>query len=121
MKTLALSKTLLCLALTGQVFGAKVIPNHDIADLVLGQPDFTTSSITAPITSFKSVFPAAVLVDPVSRKVFVGESTGNRILRYPSVAALSNGAPAEAVFGQASFSTIAGSAVATGLASPSGL
>jgi sugar lactone lactonase YvrE len=99
----------------------KTIPNHAIADLVLGQPDFTSSGFAFPLTSFKSADPASVLIDPVSRKVFVGEATGDRILRYPNVAALTNGAPAEAVFGTTSFSDGDGGNDAVGLQDPSGL
>ncbi len=99
----------------------KTIPNHAIADLVLGQPDFTSSAFVNPRTSFKSQNPICVLVDPVSRKVFVGEATGDRILRYPNVAALTNGGPAEAVFGTTSFSDGNGGSDAVGLQDPAGL
>lgn len=99
----------------------KTTPNHAIADLVLGQPDFTSSAATFPLTSFRSHDPICVLVDPVSRKVFVGEATGDRILRYPNVAALTNGAPAEAVFGAASFSDGASGSDAKSMFDPAGL
>jgi sugar lactone lactonase YvrE len=120
MKTPCLA-ALLGLLLVGQAPGKKTIPNHDIADLVLGQPDFTTGTNVGPITSFKSQNPICVLVDPVSRKVFAGEATGDRILRYPNVAALTNGAPAEAVFGTTSFSNGSGGTDAIGLQDPAGL
>jgi sugar lactone lactonase YvrE len=107
--------------LVGQAPGQKTIPNHAVADLVLGQPDFISSGIAYPITSYKSNNPNSVVVDPVSRKVFVGETSGDRILRYPSVAALTNGAPAEAVFGTATFTDPNGGSDAGGLQDPSGL
>lgn len=44
--------------------------------------------------------PGYILVDPVSRKVFVVDTGNSRVLRYPSKAALEDGVPAEAVFGQ---------------------
>lgn len=44
--------------------------------------------------------PGHILVDPVSRKVFVVDSGYHRVLRYPSTAALQDGTPAEAAFGQ---------------------
>ena len=106
--------------LVGHALG-KTIPNHAAADLVLGQPDFTSTESPAPLTSFKSQNPVCVLVDPISRKVFVGEASGDRILRYPNVAALTNGAPAEAVFGTVSFSDGNGGSNATGLFDPTGM
>ena len=120
MKTPSLP-TLLCLILTGQVFAAKVIPNNPIADLVLGQQDFVTKTYAVPYTSFKMGNPLSVLVDPVSRKVFVGELQGDRILRYPSVAALVNGAPVEEVFGQINFGVEGESGGTTGPTDPGGM
>ncbi len=91
------------LALATYSFG-KTIPNHAIADLVLGQPDFVTDSF--PGTSAASLSTStSVVIDPVTRKVFVGDEDGDRVLRYASADALANGASAEAVFGQARFST----------------
>ena len=49
--------------------------------------------------------PYSVAVDPTSGKVFVGERDNNRVLRFASVSALSNGAPAEGVLGQADFTS----------------
>ena len=94
---------LFAMALTSYSPG-KTIPNHAIADLVLGQPGFITG--TALPTSSGSLFgPSGVIVDPISRKVFVTDRENQRILRYPSVDALTNGASAEAVFGQPRFSS----------------
>ena len=119
MKTLH-TAALFGLLLVAQAPG-KTIPNHVTADLVLGQPDFTSADSPPPLTSFKSQNPVCVLVDPISRKVFVGEASGDRILRYPNVAALTNGAPAEAVFGTVSFSDGNGGSNATGLFDPTGM
>ncbi|MCB1130854.1 MAG: NHL repeat-containing protein, partial [Verrucomicrobiae bacterium] len=84
---------------------AKTIPNHARANLVLGQPDFVTS--TAPLVPGSSNLsaPTAVIVDPVTGKVFVADEGNARVLRYPNAASLKNGAGAEAVFGQPSFSS----------------
>ena len=95
---------LICAAISTQLEAAKVIPNHAAANLVLGQPDFVTSSFTSPYTSFRMQYVVSVIVDPVTRKVFVGDGDGDRILRFANVSSLVNGAPAEAVFGAASFS-----------------
>ena len=42
-------------------------------------------------------------VDPTTGKVFVADQTNNRVLRFASALVLANGAPAEAVLGQANF------------------
>jgi sugar lactone lactonase YvrE len=70
---------------------------------VLGQTSFTTSIVASPYTASSLVMPAAVVVDPVTRKVFVIDAF-RRILRYPSAAALTSGAAAEQVFRQSNFS-----------------
>lgn len=95
---------LICAAFATQLEAAKVIPNNAAANLVLGQQDFVTSTFTNPYTSFRMAFPVSVIVDPVTRKVFVGDGDGDRILRFANVSSLVNGAPAEAVFGAVSFS-----------------
>jgi sugar lactone lactonase YvrE len=95
---------LFCLC-SGTITPAATIPNYAIANLVLGQSGFTTGSSSFPISSFSLYTPNSLAIDPISRKVFVSDRTTNRILRYPSVASLTNGAGAEAVFGQSRFST----------------
>jgi sugar lactone lactonase YvrE len=93
----------LCLALAGTGFAQKIIPNHAIANLVLGQTDFVTAAPGTLPSSFSLANPSSVVVDPVSRKVFVMDRSNGRVLRYPNAASLTNGAGAEAVFGKASF------------------
>jgi Bacterial Ig domain len=92
-----------CLALSGTTFAQKKIPDNAAANLVLGQTDFVSSGFVSPPSSFNLSFPGAVVVDPVSRKVFVMDRGNGRILRYPNAASLTNGAGAEAVFGKVSF------------------
>lgn len=89
---------ILTLTAHGQTF-----PPDPVADLVLGQTSFTTSVVASPYTASSLVMPAAVVVDPVTRKVFVMDAF-RRILRYPSAAALTSGAAAEQVFRQSNFS-----------------
>ncbi len=100
----------------------KTIPNHAIADLVLGQPGFVTEA-NLPVSSIALNNPSAVVVDPVSGKVFVADGDNNRVLRYPNVSSLANNAAAEAVFGQARFSTDDANSptVELGMNDPSGL
>ena len=82
----------------------KTIPNNAAADLVLGQPNFTTGTFTAATASSLDD-PEAIAMDPASGKVFVADAENNRVLRYASAAALQNGAAAEVVFGQPDFTS----------------
>ncbi len=71
------------------------------AALVLGQPGFTTN--TAAITQTGMRVPVSVAVDPTTGKVFVADQINQRVLRFASLAALSNGLAAEGVLGQPDF------------------
>ncbi|KPA18765.1 secreted protein, partial [Candidatus Magnetomorum sp. HK-1] len=75
--------------------------NFQEADVVLGQPNFTTNAPGTTNNTFTS--PVAVAVDPLSGKVFVMEYDNSRILRFSSMNAAISGSQAEAVFGQADF------------------
>lgn len=99
---------------------AKTIPNHAIADRVLGQPNFTSGS--ALVTSASSLSnPLAIAIDPVTRKIFIADTGNRRVLRYQNIAALNNGAPAEAVFGQFSLTTATAGSGVSGMTNPAGL
>ncbi len=98
------------------------IPTFATADLVLGQPDFSTADLPAAPTAATLAKPSAVVVDPATGKVFVADTGNNRVLRYPSAARLRAGAEAEAVFGQPDFTSQAAALVSTStLDSPTGL
>ncbi len=105
------------LLLLGQTPG-KTIPNHAIADLVLGQQDFVIAAAGSPTSSFNLNSPRSLVVDPVTRKVFVADYGHSRILRYASASTLSNGGGAEAVLGQSSFNATTPAATAAGINSP---
>ncbi|HEU4328600.1 MAG TPA: NHL repeat-containing protein [Roseiflexaceae bacterium] len=77
-------------------------PNGASADGVLGQPDLVSD---VHINARALASPTGVAVDPTSGKLFVADMANNRVLRYASRAALSNGAAAEGVLGQPGFST----------------
>jgi sugar lactone lactonase YvrE len=94
------------LALTTTAAIGKTIPNNAEADLVLGQVDFTSNLNPSPPTAASLNSPGSVIVDPVTRKVFVSEEDNNRILRYSSADSLANGAAAEAVFGNVDFTSV---------------
>jgi len=112
--------SLFCLILGGAASG-KNVPTNAIADLVLGQQDFVTGSFVTPYSAANLNHPSAVVVDPVSRKVFVADFDGDRVLRYPNVQSLTNGAGAEAVFGQSRFSDGLSGNGELKISSPSGL
>jgi DNA-binding beta-propeller fold protein YncE len=91
------------LALTAHA--AQPFPNYAEADLVLGQPGFNSDHSDDPPTASSLNTPLSVVVDPVTRKVFVADYGNNRILRFASAATLASGAAAEFVFGQLFFTT----------------
>jgi sugar lactone lactonase YvrE len=104
--------TIILAFLTAATAFGKTIPNYAEADLVLGQVDFTSSLNPFPPNAASLSYPSSVIVDPVTRKVFVAEEGNDRVLRYASADALANGAAAEAVFGQALFTTKTGDVTA---------
>ncbi len=115
MKPLPLSLAILLLALSSRRPGP--VSGFPAADRVIGTSDFTSQgSTTASATSLRS--PSGLAIDPTSGKLFVASDTQHRILRYPDVASLENGAAAEAVIGQTSYTTTAPGATASTLHSP---
>lgn len=72
------------------------------ADVVLGQPDFTSNG---------SRFSQSIMASPAGifltddRVLYVADASANRILIYDDVTGLSNGAPASRVLGQVDFDT----------------
>ena len=85
---------------------ARAVANGEAASLVLGQPDFaTTDARNAPSAVGSMMNPSAVAVDPTTGKVFVADSDNNRVVRFASMASLSNGANADGVLGQADFTS----------------
>jgi sugar lactone lactonase YvrE len=117
--TTLLSLALCQAALICPFVHAQGIPNNPSADLVLGQPDFVTA--VDGISAFTMDGPEGIAIDPVTRKVFVCEYSNNRVLRFPNVASLTNGANAEAVFGQVRFSDRLSTSLDPGLKRPEGI
>ena len=93
--------------------------NYQDASLVLGQPDFVSSSPAATQTGMHT--PSGVALDPASHKVFVADTSNNRVLRFASLFALANGAPAEAVLGQPDFTGSTAHTTRNGMSSPNGV
>ncbi len=93
--------------------------NGQAATLVLGQPDFVSSTAASTPSGFSG--PRGVAVDPTSGKVFVADTKNNRVLRFASVSSLSNGAAAEAVLGQPDFNSTDGRTGPDGMSWPAGI
>lgn len=80
------------------------IPSFADANLALGQDDFDSISFAIPPDATAVYEPESVAVDPTTGKVFVADSSIHRILRFSSMEALANNAPAEIAIGQFEFS-----------------
>ncbi|MBI5566335.1 MAG: NHL repeat-containing protein [Chloroflexi bacterium] len=89
------------------------------AGLVLGQANFTSNGAATSQTGLNRGYDVAV--DPTTGKVFVSDQVNHRVLRFASTTSLSNGAAAEAVLGQAVFTTAAAAATQAGMNAPAGI
>ncbi|MGE5498258.1 MAG: GDSL-type esterase/lipase family protein, partial [Syntrophothermus sp.] len=85
--------------------------NGPAAEGVLGQADFV--SYSSGVTAGKFNGPMQAAVDTVTGKLFVSDRYNNRVLRFSSANAYINGSAAEAVLGQADFSTSTAAATPT--------
>jgi DNA-binding beta-propeller fold protein YncE len=72
--------------------------NGQAANVVLGQPNFQTTSMALSASVFDHV--GGIAVDPSTGKVFVVDSSSSRVMRFSSVSAAQSGSAAEAWFGQ---------------------
>lgn len=116
---LAANLALLAGSLSSPLSAGELWVNQRDASLVLGQADFDTA---AEVTSQAGMNdPWDVAVDPTTGKVFVADSNHNRILRFASFSALSNGADAEVVIGQPDFTATVSAATTTNLFAPRGI
>ena len=82
---------------------ATSLPNGASADLVLGQPNFTTAVAGLSNTTFHSVF--GVWVDDEDRLYVADGYYNNRVLIFNNASALANGAAADNVLGQTDFAS----------------
>jgi sugar lactone lactonase YvrE len=117
MKSLVLLVITACLPATCAL---AQFPAFPAADRVLGPPDFTSfEPFDASQEAMNS--PAGVAVDPLSGKVFVSGSEHHRIMRFANSSALTNGASAEAVIGQTSYTLTTQGTTETTLSHPFGI
>jgi len=96
-------------------------PGGPPADNVLGQVNFTSGNHPDTPNANSMYQPYDVAVDPTSGKIFVADTFNNRVLRFASAAAMTNGAAAEAVLGQPNFTTRAINTTASGMNGVNGL
>lgn len=95
-------------------------PPLPAADLVLGAANFDTAG-SALATATGMEYPGGIAIDPTSGAVFVSDGSHHRVLRYPDLNSLTNGAAAEAAFGQPDLTQSAPGLSATSLNGPAGL
>jgi uncharacterized protein (TIGR03437 family) len=102
--------------------------NGDPADLVIGQPDFSTAianidtraSVKPSRTSLAA--PTGIVVDPTNGTLYVADTANNRVLRYPSPVSQTGRIAPDAVIGQVDFTSSNSAAVtAASLRTPVGL
>ena len=94
--------------------------NDQSASFVIGQTGFGLNASSVTATGLNQPW-GGVVIDPATGKVFVCDLSNNRILRYPSGAAMTNGAAAEAVLGQPNFTQNSNGLSATTLWQPAGM
>lgn len=87
-------------------------PNGANADGVLGQTLFTTNSAAVSATAMN--FPGGLAMSPAG-DLFVNDRSNNRILGFNNALAKANGASADRVFGQTTFTTNVAATSQTGM------
>jgi sugar lactone lactonase YvrE len=116
MKKTYLLLVLIVMVTLGQQAAVAQFINGQNANVVLGQPNFT-SNIAATTQSGMSG-PSGVEVDSATGKVFVADWSNNRVLRFSSVTAAANGSAAEAVLGQPNFTSSTADTTQNGMSRP---
>jgi DNA-binding beta-propeller fold protein YncE len=116
MKKTRLQLILILVVLLGQRVAMAQFTNGQNANVVLGQPDFTSNTAATSQSGMK--IPLGVAVDPTTGKVFVVDNGNNRVLRFSSAAAAISGSAAEAVLGQPNFTSSGVATTQSGLNIP---
>ena len=111
------------LAVANQAGGRVMIWNNfttngQAADLVLGQPNFTSSSTTLDASTITNC--NGVAFSPDGNKLIASDHVRNRVLIWNSIP-VSNGAPADVVLGQPNFTSSAIGSNTTGMQNPTGV
>ncbi|KKW42629.1 MAG: hypothetical protein UY90_C0036G0001, partial [Candidatus Peregrinibacteria bacterium GW2011_GWA2_54_9] len=101
-----------------KVFDVTAISDGENAANVLGQAAFTTA--TAATTQAGMNVPQDVVYDSANSRLYVSQSTGNRVTTY-DVTAISDGENAVNVLGQSTFTATAAATTQAGMNVPYGL
>jgi sugar lactone lactonase YvrE len=97
---------------------AKSLSNGAPASAVLGQPGYTTTSSACNSSRFGGLVSGVTMI---GNSLFVCDRFNHRVLRFDNVYSKPNGAPADAVFGQTSFTTNAAGCSAIQMNIPVGI
>ncbi len=112
-----------CLFAVGNGFAAWT--NGQAADIVLGQPDFTSHA--GPPSATLLAGPGGAAIDPTTGDLWVADYAGNRVLKWTAADKYVSGSAASVVLGQPDFTSIlanrggGGIAAADTMAIPLGL
>ncbi|TAE22119.1 MAG: hypothetical protein EAZ92_16110, partial [Candidatus Kapaibacterium sp.] len=97
-------------------FGLPITSNNPSAEIVFGQPNFTSSGTGTTQNTFND--PRAAAVDAAGN-LYIVELNNNRILRFNAAHAIAVNQPnASFVYGQPNFTSSAAATTQTGLSSP---
>ncbi|MGA9407355.1 MAG: SMP-30/gluconolactonase/LRE family protein [Bacteroidota bacterium] len=88
------------------------------ADVVLGEPDFTTGG--GGTTQYTVSVPYGVAMD-ASGHLYVADQGNNRVLRFDNATSKTNGGQADGVLGQADFTHLGSGTTATTMDGPTGV
>lgn len=89
-----------------------------IPDAVLGQANFVSNVATTTQSGFN--VPSALVYDAAHNRLFVAQSTGNRVSVF-DVSAITNGKNAANVLGQTNFTSLAATTSQSGMSAPQAL
>jgi sugar lactone lactonase YvrE len=92
-----------------------IAANMPMADLVLGQANFTSGAGATGANRMN--FPNGVAVDSLGN-VYVADVSNNRVLRFDAAGGIASGDSADAVYGQANFTNSGTGAGAAGMNNP---
>jgi sugar lactone lactonase YvrE len=86
-----------------QMYAAHAANLDAVADRVLGEPDFATAAAGTTATQIGTAF--GLGVDRRTGRIYVADSTNNRVLSWLNAATYTNGQAADKVFGQPDFTS----------------
>ncbi|MGA8794831.1 NHL repeat-containing protein, partial [Candidatus Binatus sp.] len=93
-----------CLLIIAATLATPSIAGDDVADVVLGQPDFLHNLPNFP-DQYALYYPFAVTIDASTtpNRLYVADDSNSRVLGWNDVTTFANGAPADLVIGQPDF------------------